>query len=242
MREPDAQAPFRLPGDARQIVLVRHGAAVLAEAADGERSCMDADPGLAGLGHAQARAVAGRLASTAGLAPSGETMAGSRSSSAPCSVLFSSGLHRADATAEHISRALGLSIRRVPSLREVGLGEYDGPAFERARDGPDSCFARALEEERWDVLPGAEAMDDFAARVRSGLAEIVDGTPVGEQALVVTHGGVIGEICHQVTGSRRFAFIDVENASLTSLVVTGAGKWALRSFNDTAHLVVLTPD
>lgn len=133
MREPDAQAPFRLPGDARQIVLVRHGAAVLAEAADGERSCMDADPGLAGLGHAQARAVAGRLASTAGLAPSGETMAGSRSSSASCSVLFSSGLHRADATAEHISRALGLSIRRVPSLREVGLGEYDGPAFERAR-------------------------------------------------------------------------------------------------------------
>jgi probable phosphoglycerate mutase len=32
------------------------------------------------------------------------------------------------------------------------------------------------------------------------------------------------------------AFIHVDNASITRLVVFGDGRWLLRSFNDTTHL------
>ena len=53
--------------------------------------------------------------------------------------------------------------------------------------------------------------------------------------VVVAHGGVIGEILHQVTGSRPFAFIGADNASISHIVVTEE-RWILRRFNDTSHL------
>lgn len=55
------------------------------------------------------------------------------------------------------------------------------------------------------------------------------------------HGGVIAELCHQVTGSDRFAFVHVENASITTLIRTGEGTWRLRSFNDTSHVATSPP-
>lgn len=56
-------------------------------------------------------------------------------------------------------------------------------------------------------------------------------------AVVVTHGGVIAELCRQATGSRAFAFINVDNASISRLVVLPDGVWLLRSYNDTTHLL-----
>jgi hypothetical protein len=47
---------------------------------------------------------------------------------------------------------------------------------------------------------------------------------------------VIGELCHQATSSRPFAFAHSDNASITRLVVFPGGRWLLRSFNDIAHL------
>ena len=49
------------------------------------------------------------------------------------------------------------------------------------------------------------------------------------------HGGVIGEILHQVTDSRPFAFIGADNGSISHIVVTDE-RWILRRFNDTSHL------
>ena len=53
--------------------------------------------------------------------------------------------------------------------------------------------------------------------------------------VVFTHGGVIGTIMALATGSRRFAFIGADNASITHLVVA-ADRWIVRRFNDTGHL------
>ena len=52
----------------------------------------------------------------------------------------------------------------------------------------------------------------------------------------IVHGGVIGEICRQATGSRPFAFVHSDNGSFTRLIVSPDGGWLLRSFNETAHL------
>jgi probable phosphoglycerate mutase len=72
--------------------------------------------------------------------------------------------------------------------------------------------------------------------VRRGLDEVVAAAGPGTSVAAVVHGGVIGEICHQATGSRPFAFIHADNCSLTRLVVLAGGHLLLRSFNDTAHL------
>jgi probable phosphoglycerate mutase len=47
---------------------------------------------------------------------------------------------------------------------------------------------------------------------------------------------VIAEACRQVTGSQAFAFLYAENGSITRLVRMPSERWALISFNDTAHL------
>jgi probable phosphoglycerate mutase len=58
-----------------------------------------------------------------------------------------------------------------------------------------------------------------------------DGT-----TLAIVHGGVISEVCRQVTGATPFAFLYAENGSLTRLMCLPSGKWTLLAFNDTAHL------
>ena len=57
--------------------------------------------------------------------------------------------------------------------------------------------------------------------------------------VIVSHGGIIGEILAQVTkAGRPFAFLGAANASI-SQVVAFNGRWILRRFNDTAHLAGL---
>ena len=47
---------------------------------------------------------------------------------------------------------------------------------------------------------------------------------------------MIAELCRQATGSRPFAFINVDNASITRIVVLPDGAWILRGYNDVSHL------
>ena len=49
------------------------------------------------------------------------------------------------------------------------------------------------------------------------------------------HGGVIGQVLAEATGSRPHAFIGADNGSITHLVVIRR-RWIVRSFNDTGHL------
>ena len=79
-------------------------------------------------------------------------------------------------------------------------------------------------------------MHALARRVRAGIAAIVAAVGPGAVAAAVLHGGVIGEVCRQATGSRPLAFVHVDNASVSRLVVFPSGRWLLRSFNDTTHL------
>ena len=58
--------------------------------------------------------------------------------------------------------------------------------------------------------------------------------------MVVSHGGVIGQLLHRVTGARRFAFSGADNASISE-VVADADRIILRRYNDVAHLLPLLP-
>jgi probable phosphoglycerate mutase len=100
----------------------------------------------------------------------------------------------------------------------------------------DPIAIQAVAEERWEVIPGAETMEALAQRVRVGIQAVVALAGPDTHVAAIVHGGVIGEICRQATGSRPFAFVHADNGSLTRLIVLPDGGWLLRSFNDTAHL------
>ena len=176
------------------------------------------DPALAPEGDVQAALVAERLA--------GE----------PLSAIFVTPLKRTAQTAAPLAARLGLEPIVVPELIEVFLGDWDGGEFRVRLSEGDPIALQAVDEERWDLIPGAETMEAFAARVRAGVETVIAAAGPDASVAAIVHGGVIGEICRQATASRPFAFVHNENASVSRLVVLPGGHWLLRSFNDTAHL------
>jgi probable phosphoglycerate mutase len=213
------QQDYSRPADAIEIVLVRHGASEAAvedqpfELLEGQ-----ADPALSEAGERQAAAVAAHLA--------GEPLAG----------LFVTPLRRTGQTAAPLASVTGLEPVCVPELREIHLGELDGGAFRIALRRGDPRVAEVFAEERWDVIPGAESMAAFEERMRAGIDRILAGLQAGDTVAAVVHGGVIGELCRQVSGSRPFAFVHAANGSLTRLVVLPDGRRLVRTFNEGAHL------
>ncbi len=181
-----------------------------------------ADPMLSDVGQVQASALAERL--------SGE----------PIKRLFVTPLRRTHQTAAPFAQAAGLELSVVPEFVEVHLGEWEGGEFRVRVEQGDPLVKRIFMEERWDVIPGAESLESLGRRVRAGVERVVEETGPDAVAVVVAHGGVIGEICRQATESRPFAFVHMDNGSVSRLVAHSNGRWMLRSFNETSHLAVRT--
>ncbi|MDN3460709.1 histidine phosphatase family protein [Rhodococcus sp. APC 3903] len=218
MIDRDLQAPFTVPEGAIEIILIRHGSSCAATGMpqiDGH-----ANPPLSRLGIEQAAAVAHRL----------------RALDPERTDLFVTSLQRTAQTAEPTADALGAVPTVIADLREVCLGDYEGEEYEKRRQADDMLLMRVFEKERWDLLPGAEDTDAFRARVRRGLATTLNTVPAGSTAVAFVHGGVVAEICRWITGSRPFAFVDVENGSITRIVHHADRSFRLRTFNDTSHL------
>lgn len=212
------QTPWTPPPGATEVLLVRHGASEPARPDRPFPRTPDGhgDPGLAPEGHRQARRVADRLAVER------------------IDALYVTSLRRTAQTAEPLAARLGLTPRVEHDLREVHLGAWEAGLFRHkvAEDGP--LVRRFWQEQRWDVIPGAESPEALRARVRAAIGRLATAHPDGRVA-VFTHGGVIAEVLAQASGSRPFAFIGADNGSVSTIVVTPQ-MWVVRRFNDAAHL------
>jgi len=206
-----------VPAGATDVVLVRHGASqpyqdgTLFPLTDGH-----GDPPLSAEGVEQARLVCARLATTR------------------VDAIYVSTLQRTAQTVAPLAERLGLTPQVEPDLREVYLGEWEGGIYRKMVAGGHPVSLRMAAEERWDVIPGAEPSAELTGRVSAAIERIVAAHP-GQRVVAVTHGGVIGAILAQATGSRPFAFLGAENTSISRLVVT-QDRWVVRGFNDTAHI------
>ena len=214
------QRRFALPGDATQIILVRHGASEPVFPGQYHELTPDGwgDPALAPEGVEQAAAVTRRLERE------------------PIDAIFVTPLRRTQQTAAATVARTGLEPVVLPELTEVHLGEWEGGEYRiRVHEG-DPLAMEVLLKETYEVIPGAEKAEDFATRVRAGIEKIVAAVGPGRTAAAFVHGGVIGEVCRLATECRPFAFAFADNCSLTRLVVLGDGRWLLRGYNETTHL------
>ncbi|HUY64059.1 MAG TPA: histidine phosphatase family protein [Acidimicrobiales bacterium] len=211
------QLRFERPSGASELLLVRHGESEPAvfgrpfPLVDGH-----GDPALSAEGRAQAALVCRRLADQ-GL-----------------DAVYVTSLRRTLETAEPLARRLGLEPVVERDLREVFLGDWEGGLFRRKVAEGDPVARRMYEEQRYDVIPGAEPASEFSRRVSGAVRRMAVNHP-DQRVAVFCHGGTIGEILAQATGARPFAFTGCDNASLSHLVVM-PGRWQLRLFNDTSHL------
>ena len=175
-----------------------------------------ADPGLTPGGHEQARRLADRLA-TAGIG-----------------AIYVTTLRRTAQTAAPLAALLGLAPEVEPALREVHLGDWEGGEYRQRVAEHDPIVMQVFQQERWEVIPGAETSASLSARVRAAIDRLA-AAHTGHRLAVFTHGGVIGQALALASGSRPFAFLSADNGSISRLLVTGQ-RWIVRGFNDTAHL------
>lgn len=215
------QLSYIRPPGSTDILLCRHGESVPAR----EDEPFDlvgghGDPELDPNGVEQAERLGDRLAR--------------RQGDQAVDAIYVTNLRRTAQTAAPLVDRLGIEPVVEPDLREVFLGEWEGGLYRLKVMEGDPIAVRMIEEERWDVIPGAEPDEEFRARVRAGVDRIASKHP-DQTVAVFTHGGVIGRAMAEATGSRPFAFLAANNASINHLVV-GNGGWTVRSFNDVAHL------
>jgi probable phosphoglycerate mutase len=211
------QNRFQVPPAAVDLLLIRHGESEPAHP-DSPFPLVGghADPGLAPEGREQAQRVGRRLAN------------------AGINVIYVTPLRRTVQTAEPLARRLGITPQVEEDLREVYLGDWEGGLYRKMVAQRHPVAQRMWAEERWEVIPGAERSEVFAARVKAALSRIA-ARHAGQRVAVFAHGAVIGQALALAAASRPFAFITSDNGSISRLVIDG-DRWVIRGFNDVAHL------
>lgn len=213
------QSRFRTPPGGCDLLLVRHGESaahvdgVVIPQVDGHD-----DPPLHPDGRVQAEQVAERLVAT------GE----------PIAAIYVTTLQRTAQTAAPLAARLGLTPIVEPRLREVFLGEWEGGMYRRRVAAGDPLVEEMRRRQRWDVIPGAEPAEAFAARVRDALFDIAR-RHADQVVVAVAHGGVIGQAVALASGGGVLSLSAADNGSITHLVAV-EDRLVLRCFNDTAHL------
>ncbi len=211
------QPRFERPQGATEILLVRHGESRPANP-DNPFPLKDGygDPELAAQGRQQA------------------VLVGERLRHLPIKAVYVTKLRRTLETAAPLCEHLDMEAIVEPNLHEVYLGDWEGGIFRIKVAENDPIAVQMLQEERWDVIPGAEPGNAFHERIQRGLNNIAANHP-DQLVVAVVHGGVIGQIIAHATGARPFAFLGADNASISHIVIH-EGLITVRRFNDAAHL------
>lgn len=211
------QRPYTAPPGSTELLLVRHGQSAAYRPGhpfplvDGQ-----GDPPLSVLGEWQAEQVADRLST--------ETI----------HAIYVTTLRRTIQTATPLASVLGLTPAVEADLREVHLGEWEGGTFRQMAAEGHPAFTEMDRTQEWGAVPGAESSAALRTRARSAVGRLHARHP-GQRIVAVSHGGAIGAVLAEATGSRSLAFSAADNASITHLVLHGE-RWLVRRFNDTGHL------
>lgn len=171
------------------------------------------------------------------LAPNGVQQAersGERLSVEPIDALYATNMQRTQQTVAPLAARLGLQVAIERDLREVHLGEWEGGLMRQHAAAGHPIYLQMHEEQRWDVIPGAETNAAFSGRCMGALERIAD-RHADELVLCTVHGGVIGAVLSTIAGSTGFSFGGADNCSV-SQIVRDQGTWVIRRFNDSSHL------
>ena len=152
-----------------KVILVRHGQT---EWNYTKRYMGHSDIPLDGVGLKQAQAVAARLAAE------------------NITAIYSSDLRRAVVTAEAIAKPHGLAVNKLPGVREIHFGLWEGLTYaEIIRQWPDELTA--IYAHSGDVtIPGGESFSIVQGRAVKAVKQCLVGREE-ETVVFVAHGGVL---------------------------------------------------
>jgi len=157
----------------------------------------------------------------------------------PIAAIYSSSLSRARQTAEAVAQRLHLPVMLRPELRERDYGIFQTQtATELAQRHPEAYVKHEARDPDYDY-EGGESLRVFAARVEAGLKALALAH-LGEQILIVTHGGVLDIVYRLANGRPMSAPRDfpIPNAGLNWCDWVD-GAWRIELWADIEHLARL---
>ena len=113
--------------------------------------------------------------------------------------IYASDLSRSITTADAIGRLFGLSPVRIPELREIGFGEWEGLSWPEI-ESRDRDYARRWSEAYPNLpAPGGETFEAFQSRVLIQVKHLI--APASQRcAAVITHAGVMRIVLRSLCG------------------------------------------
>lgn len=154
-------------------------------------------------------------------------------------LLFASPLRRTQQTAEIISIALKLPVFTDPRLLErMRFGDRVGESYSQfIRQWHETCVDRKYDP----------PMGDSSFNSGNRFKSLADEISVDQNAVIVSHGGVIGDFLRNVFDDSmlpitfgsdpKAEFIDISYCSITE-VSRKANKYNIEIINNTTHLIL----
>jgi len=155
----------------------------------------------------------------------------------PISVVYSSDLERAHATARCIAQPAGVPVVSHPGLRERSFGKFEGKTFDEIhRTWPQEAQNWRQRIPEWQPPEGGESLLELRARVHRTVEELAARHP-GEQIVLVAHGGVLDTLYRLATGQdvNSPRTWELPNGAINRLLWTPQGL-TLVGWSDTQHL------
>ena len=152
----------------------------------------------------------------------------------PITRLVSSPQRRALQTGQPVADALGLPMKVDERLAEYDYGQSHYTPIEQASE-------EDLKRLMAGQLPGDVDQDEFVARVRAGIDDVVAAAGHDETVAVFSHGGVVNAIVHTVMKTERLLCVQVDYAGVTRLLWSRTAGLNVASVNGTEHVWDLLP-
>jgi probable phosphoglycerate mutase len=154
----------------------------------------------------------------------------------PIQAIYSSDLSRAWDTARSIAGATGQTLQAHAGLRERGFGVFQGKTYAEIEAAwPDQARRWRKRDPQW-APEGGESLLDVRERITRTAAELA-ARHLGEQIVLVAHGGVMDALYRAATGQDLQAprSWELGNAAINRLLWTPDGL-TLVGWSDTRHL------
>lgn len=150
----------------------------------------------------------------------------------PAPRLVASDLPRTAETAAAIGDAV-----LDPRWREFDVGRWEGLTTEEVEEAFPGELERLFTGEDF-AIGGGERMSHFRERITDAFKALVDDLEDGDEATVVTHGGVIWAVANEILDppDGPAPIIPSHNTALTRVHIDDDGVAQLFLFNDATHL------
>lgn len=108
----------------------------------------------------------------------------------------------------------------VPELQEMNFGQFEMHSYDELKG--DISYQAWISDATGDAqCPGGESSNEFCQRVYSAFDAL---TNLGEDVMIVCHGGVVSRIMERLFPDRGLNFYEWQPAAGCGYAITGAGS------------------